>query len=107
MAEELDDLHDDYDDSYRGSKEPHRGVLILVLGVLSISTQCGFIGIFAWVFGKRDLALMRAGRMDKEGESLTKVGYILGIVGTILFLLWILLFTLYIAGIALFVAAKN
>ena len=106
MAEELDDLHDDYDDTYRGSKEPHRGVLILVLGILGLMTGCGIIGIFAWVMGTRDLGLIRSGRMDKEGEALTKVGYILGIVGTILFLLWLLLFTLYVAGIMLWVAAK-
>lgn len=105
MADELD-LHDDYDDSYRDSKEPHRGVLILVLGILSLMI-CGIIGIFAWMMGKRDLALIRSGRMDKEGESLTKVGYILGIVGTILFLLQLLLVTLYIAGIVFWVAAKK
>ena len=107
MAEELDDLHDDYDDAYRGSKQPHRGVLILVLGILSLMTGCGIIGIFAWVMGKRDLALIRSGQMDKEGEPLTKVGYILGIVGTILFLLWVVLFTLYIVGIMVFIAAKK
>ena len=105
MADELD-LRDDYDDTYGNPKEPHRGVLILVLGILSLMV-CGIIGIFAWIMGKRDLALMRSGRMDKEGEPLTRVGYILGIVGTILFLLGLLLFTLYIAGIMLFVVAKN
>jgi hypothetical protein len=34
--------------------------------------------------GKRDLDLMRQGAMDREGETLTRVGYILGIITTIL-----------------------
>jgi hypothetical protein len=54
-----------YDDSYRGSKEPHRGVLILVLGVLGLMLGCGIISIFAWIMGRNDLALMQSGRMDK------------------------------------------
>jgi hypothetical protein len=100
------DRRDDYDDDFRGGKEPHRGVLILVLGILSLMV-CGIIGIFAWMMGKRDLELIRSGKMDKDGEALTKVGYILGIIGTILFLLWLVVFVLYIVGIMVFVAAKN
>jgi fatty acid desaturase len=103
MSLDNDDRRD-YDDDYRGTKEPHRGVLILVLGILSIMV-CGIVGIFAWMMGKRDLELMRTGQMDKEGEALTKVGYILGIVGTILFLLWLVIFVLYIIFIVVVVAA--
>ena len=100
-----DNDRDDYDDNYRGRGEPHRGVLILVLGILSLMV-CGVIGIFAWMMGKSDLEKIRLGQMDKEGESLTKVGYILGIIGSIMFLLGMLLFVLYIVGIMVFVAGR-
>ncbi len=101
-----DTERDDYDDDFRGRVQPHRGAVILVLGILSIMV-CGLVGIFAWIMGKRDLELMRSGQMDREGESLTKAGYILGIVGTIMFLFGLLLFVLYILGIVFFIAAKN
>ena len=77
-----DDEFDDYDGP-RGHVEPHRGTLILVLGILGL-VVCGFLGIAAWLMGKRDLELMRQGKMDKEGEALTRVGYILGLIETIL-----------------------
>src|SRR5262249_29114936 len=64
--------------------KPHRGTLILILGILSL-VCCGlFTGIPAWIMGGGDLKEMRAGRMDPSGETLTKVGWILGIVGTVL-----------------------
>lgn len=78
-----DDDRDDYDDEPRGRAEPHRGVLILVLGILGWMV-CGLLGTAAWIMGKRDLELMRQGRMDREGEALTRVGYILGLIATIL-----------------------
>src|SRR5947207_990242 len=84
----------DFYDDLPTSKQPHRGVMNLVLGILNINT-CGFLGIFAWLLGKRDLELMRQGLMDKEGELITKVGYILGIIGTVLFMLWLMFAVLY------------
>jgi uncharacterized membrane protein len=80
MADEFDD----FDDApSRGRVEPHRGAVILVLGILGLLV-CGFIGIAAWVMGKSDLEKMRRGQMDREGEGLTKAGYILGLVSVIL-----------------------
>jgi len=96
---------DDYDDDRRGGVEPHRGVMILVFGILGLML-CGIFGIFAWLFGKRDLDLIKRGLMDKEGEALTKVGYILGIVATILFLIQIMFVVLYVVFIAAVVASK-
>jgi hypothetical protein len=105
MSHSLDE-HDDYDDERTGGHvEPHRGVLILVLGILGLMV-CGIIGIFAWIMGKRDLDLMRRGLMDREGEALTKVGYILGIVATVLVCFWLLIFVLYIVFVVIMVAAK-
>src|SRR5262245_51054468 len=100
-----DDNSTDYDDDFRGRGQPHRGVLILVLGILSLMV-CGVLGIFAWIMGKRDLELIRQGQMDKEGEPLTKVGYILGIVGTILFMIQMLIFVAYFIFIIAIVATK-
>ncbi len=65
------------------SIQPHRGTLILVLGILSL-VVCNLLGIFAWIMGRNDLAAMRAGRMDRSGQTMTNIGQILGIIGTVL-----------------------
>jgi hypothetical protein len=62
---------------------PHRGMLILIFGILGL-VVCNVFAPIAWIMGNGDLKEIRAGRMDPEGESLTNVGRILGIVGTIL-----------------------
>jgi len=92
--DEDDDYDDDYDDRARRRRrdlEPHRGSLILVLGILSI--VIGGIGLvlgpIAWIMGYQDMAEIRAGRMDPDGESSTNAGRICGIIGTILNILWI------------------
>ena len=67
-----------------GHLEPHRGTLILVLGILSF-VACGFFtGIPAWIMGKNDLAKIKAGQMDPEGEGITKGGMICGMINCIL-----------------------
>jgi hypothetical protein len=67
-----------------GYLEPHRGTLILVLGILSL-TVCGFFtGIPAWIMGKNDLAKIKAGQMDPEGVGSTKAGMICGMINCIL-----------------------
>lgn len=82
-----DDDYDDYDDYEGGGRrQPHRGTLIVVLGILSL-VACAPLGIGAWMMGSADLAAMRAGRMDPSGKDMTQIGYILGIIGTVLFLL--------------------
>ena len=68
---------------------PHRGVMILVFGILGI-VLCMPLGIVAWIMGSGDLKLMRAGAMDPSGEGLTQVGKILGIIGTLLGLMVVL-----------------
>jgi len=62
---------------------PHRGTLILVLGILGI-VCCFICGIVAWVMGNTDLRQMAEGRMDPSGEGLTQAGKICGIVGVAL-----------------------
>src|SRR5216683_1403975 len=81
----------------RRDAEPHRGTLILVLGIVSIVASAlggwcfgsgGLIGlplgIAAWVMGRRDLIKMRESSMDDEGKELTKAGWVCGIIGTIM-----------------------
>jgi predicted Zn finger-like uncharacterized protein len=81
-------------DDYRGPRRseppllrrdaaPHRGTLILVFGILSL-VVCGFFGPVAWILGNNDLAEMRAGRMDREGEGMTQAGRICGMIASIL-----------------------
>lgn len=72
---------------------PHRGVLILVLGIISL-TVCAPIGIVAWVMGSGDLKKIRAGIMDPEGKGLTMGGMICGIISTVLLILLVLFYAL-------------
>lgn len=67
--------------------EPHRGAVILTLGIISIIPCCCIFiipGICAWTMGNNDLNRIRMGRMDLEGKGLTMAGMILGIIGTII-----------------------
>ncbi|MGO8926553.1 MAG: DUF4190 domain-containing protein [Limisphaerales bacterium] len=70
--------------------KPHRGTLILVLGILSL-VICAPLGIFAWVMGSGDLKQMDAGAMDPNGKSLTNAGRICGMIGTVVLALAVLL----------------
>lgn len=88
--DELDEEEDGFEDRSRRRRrspyQPHRGTLVLVMGLLGI---IGFFtpitSLIAWILGSMDLREMKAGRMDPEGESSTRVGYILGIIATLLF----------------------
>ena len=79
--------------------QPHRGVLVLVLGILGL-VMCFPLGIGAWVMGNNDLAAMSAGNMDPEGRGLTQAGKVCGMVGVLLqvgvLALWVVFFVLTI-----------
>jgi len=79
----------------------HRGVLILVLGILSI-VCCLICGIVAWVMGNNDLRQMAAGTMDPAGRGLTKAGKICGIVGIVLQIVWVVLWLLGVGFLTIF-----
>jgi hypothetical protein len=83
--------------------QPHRGALILVLGLLSI-VACNFLAPFAWYLGTSDLEDMRLGRRDPQGEALTKAGRICGLVGTILM---VVQFFCLMIGFVVLVAMKK
>jgi len=81
---------------------PHRGVVVLVLGILGI-VVCFICGIIAWVMGNNDLRQMDAGAMDPSGRGMTQAGKICGMISVILviivFVIW-LLFAVLIGGTA-------
>jgi hypothetical protein len=66
--------------------KPHRGTVILVLGILGL-VVCAPLAIAAWVMGSNDLKEMDAGTMDPTGRGATNAGKICGIIGTILMIL--------------------
>jgi hypothetical protein len=64
---------------------PHRGVLVLVLGILGIGC-CGILAVIAWLMGAADLKAMSRGEMDASGEGLTRAGKICGIIGVVVWI---------------------
>ncbi len=72
---------------------PHRGVMILVFGILGI-VVCFIFGIVAWVMGSGDLREMQAGRMDPAGQGMTLAGKICGIISVVLLLVGVVLWVL-------------
>jgi hypothetical protein len=69
---------------------PHRGVLVLVFGILGL-VCCVILGIIAWVMGSSDLREMDAGRVDPSGRGLTQAGKICGIISVALTILGIVI----------------
>lgn len=80
---------------------PHRGGIILALGILCWVFSCPVFSVMAWVMGASDLREMRAGRMDASGMGLTQAGHILGVVYS---LLWIIVLVVAIFIFILFAA---
>jgi predicted Zn finger-like uncharacterized protein len=95
-----DDDEDDEDDygrrrPARRDCEPHRGGVVLTLGIISVALLALFFcfifppiglgcGIAAWWLGQVDMRKFRNGTMDPDGEGTTKAGWICGIIGTLL-----------------------
>jgi hypothetical protein len=74
---------DDYDDApVRRGVEPHRGTVVLVLGILGLC--CGICGIIAFILGLIDLGKMNKGQMDPSGKGMTTAGLVIGIIGFVL-----------------------
>lgn len=86
----------------RLDSEPHRGRMILTLGVVSL-VLCGLscccfpgglagvgLGVTTWKMGNRDLAKMQANQMDRRGRSATQTGRTCGLVAIWVGLLWFL-----------------
>ncbi len=80
----LHDEDDEFPRRRRRNYQPHRGSMVLTFGILSLVIFPIIFGPIAWIMGNNDLAEIRAGRMDPEGESSTNAGRICGIIGTIM-----------------------
>jgi predicted Zn finger-like uncharacterized protein len=84
-----EDMEDD-DDWRRGPRRdqlPHRGGVVLALGIIALAMLFPFgiiLGPIAWILGNKDLGEIRAGRMDYQGEGLTNGGRICGMIATLL-----------------------
>ncbi len=89
--------HEHYYDEYEQPPTiPHRGGMILALGIVGLVVGCFVVSAIAWVLGNQDLQAMNDGRMDPAGRDLTQVGRILGMVFTILTLIGIGIFVMVI-----------
>ena len=67
-------------------RRPHRGGLILILGLLGVVVACPILSLMAWVMGSDDLRAIDAGEMEPSGRNHTLIGQRLGMV---LSLVWI------------------
>jgi len=85
--------------------KPHRGTLVLVLGILSL-VVCAPVGIAAWIMGGNDLKEMDAGTMDPSGRGTTQAGKICGMIGCILLLISIAIFVV-IFGLGMLSAVSH
>ncbi|MBX3418816.1 MAG: hypothetical protein KF851_14515 [Pirellulaceae bacterium] len=89
------------DQNDKPSLKPHRGDLVLSLGLV------GLLGILpialaAWVLGSSDFRRIRAGEMEPAGFAATLIGYLSGIAGTILFLIGMVAALIMIRNYALY-----
>ncbi|MEM9410262.1 MAG: serine/threonine-protein kinase [Planctomycetota bacterium] len=76
--------------------KPHRGVLMLSMGVLSLvfTFPCFIgviIGIITWVYAQNDLAEMREGIRDPAGNNLTQAGRVLAMISCGIGAIWTLI----------------
>lgn len=81
---------------------PHRGGLVLALGILAFVCNLFLIpGILAWILGSADLKEMKAGRMDPSGQGITTAGMVLGIIATCFVLIIVVFYVvLIVIGVA-------
>jgi hypothetical protein len=67
-----------------GQLKPHRGPMILVMGVASFVVAPLLLGPATWILARNDLREMHAGRMDTAGRDQTRIGQLCGVLSTLL-----------------------
>ena len=88
--------------------KPHRGILVLSLGAISLVIAGSFsvnpislpmiLGPLAWIMGIVDLRRMRDGHMDRTGEGMTVAGKTCGLISTIVSYTIFAMFTMRMTG---------
>lgn len=98
-------------DEVRRDCEPHRGTLVLVLGILGLVVPIPLVGLIialcALAMGRADLKKIDSGAMDPDGKGTTLAGWICGIIGTIWQTLFLLGFLAYVGLIAFVILAMT
>jgi hypothetical protein len=99
--DEDDDDFDDYDHPrhLRNRFTPHRGGMIMAMGLVALVGGMSFclpavVGPVAWAMGTWDLREIREGRMDPDGEGMTRAGQVCGIIASVLMIMGALVFAL-------------
>ena len=75
------------------------GILILVLGILSVTGGGALLGIPAWILGNQSLQLIRSGQATDEELGMVQAGRILGIITTMLTVLGFCVFGAVFLGL--------
>lgn len=70
-------------------KTPHRGAKLLVMSLIGLLI-CPIFSLVAMSMAKEDLAGMKAGRVDRNGEQLTNVSFWISVASLVLFLVGLL-----------------
>lgn len=71
-------------------KASGRAIAALVLGIAGIVCFTP-LAIVAWILGSMELKSIATGQASAAGQTLAKIGWILGIIGTILMILGIII----------------
>jgi hypothetical protein len=83
----------------QSSQQPHRGGIVLTLGILSLVPPVMVIpfGIAGWFMASKDIRDMNAGRMDGSGRAMTQAGQVCAALGasiwsagTVSLVIWII-----------------
>lgn len=92
-----EDYHSPFEPALDQALQPHRGRLILILGILGF-LSAGILGGLAWHLGNLDLRKMNVGIMDDSGIDKTEYGRILGIISVCLWVVGVLILGIWLAG---------
>jgi uncharacterized membrane protein YjgN (DUF898 family) len=82
-----------------------QAITALVLGILGVIC-CGLAAPIAWYIGNQELRAIQAGTSPAAGETMAKIGKILGIIGTVLLILWFL-WIFFMGGMAILQGAMS
>jgi hypothetical protein len=92
-----DRFDDDFARPRRRDTVPHRGGVVLAMGIVSLVALLVIpaigipFGIIGWIMGQVDLRQMKNDQMDRDGEGMTRAGWVCSILGTVINSLYLLL----------------